>query len=76
MAVRNVQVFGLAVESQFRGLTAMEKRYAHHMARYAGLSPRRQVVHVREGKLTMLKRHLVWDEDCPGTSLSGVPSHI
>ena len=39
MAVCNVQVFGLAVASQFQGLTVTEKRYAHHMARYVVLSP-------------------------------------
>ncbi|KAK0643971.1 hypothetical protein B0T16DRAFT_191449 [Cercophora newfieldiana] len=33
--IRNVQVFALAVESQFQALTERERRYAHHMARAA-----------------------------------------
>ncbi|KAK3897692.1 dipeptidyl peptidase 3 [Staphylotrichum tortipilum] len=35
MAVSKIQVFKLGVEAQFEGLTATEKRYAHHMARAA-----------------------------------------
>lgn len=34
MAVREVQVFKLGVESQFAGLSRREQRYAHHLARY------------------------------------------
>lgn len=34
MAVQEVQVFKLGIESQFAGLSRREQRYAHHLARY------------------------------------------
>ncbi|OAQ70564.1 dipeptidyl peptidase III [Pochonia chlamydosporia 170] len=40
MAVHQVQVFQLGIETQFNRLTDREKRYAHHMARAAWLGTR------------------------------------
>lgn len=40
MAVHEVQVFKLGIETQFEHLTDREKRYAHHMARAAWLGAR------------------------------------
>ncbi|KAK4235370.1 peptidase family M49-domain-containing protein [Achaetomium macrosporum] len=40
MAVKEIQVFRLGIESQFERLTAQEKQYAHHMARAAWLGAR------------------------------------